>query len=907
MADRIKGITIELDGDTTKLSNALKGVNKEIRDTQSNLKDVNKLLKMDPGNADLLAQKQKYLTEAIDATKKKLSEEKEALAQLKAGPQTEETQKQQEALTREIEATKQSLEGLEDEYKKFGSVAGQQLQVAGDKMKEVGGKISDVGGGLTKGITVPVAAAAGASVAAWKEVDEALDTVTEKTGASGAALEDMQNRAKSIAETIPTDFQTAGDAVGEVNTRFGLTGDALEDLSTKFVEFATLNSTDVSTSVDNVSSVLNAFGQSSDDAGNLLDALNQVGQATGVSMDTLSQDLAKNAGQFQAMGLSAEQAAGFMGAVEMSGLDTSTMLTGLTKAQKVATKNGQSLDDAIKDFSKTMGSNKSDTEKLQAAYDLFGSRAGGAIYNAVNTGKLSLDDLSTSLGDFSGSVENTFNETLDPLDQMTVVMNNLKDLGAEIVDASAPMITEAMTQIKDVVTGLKDAWDGLSPGMQEAIVKAALIAAAVGPVLVVVGKVVSAIGGITSTLGSFVGFISGTVVPAIGAVSVPILPIIAIIAAVVAAVIGVIEIVKHWGEISEWFSGVWSTVCSGVQSIGEGLGTFFSGLWDGIKITTETVWNGISSFFSGLWSGISGTAQSIFSGISSFLGNTWSTISSAASSAWSGITSTLSGAWNGIKTTAGTAFDTVKTTIGNAWETVKTNTGNAWNAIQSSVQQHGGGIRGVIGAAMDGYKSIWRAGFDVMNQVTGGRLGSIASAVQSKMGSVKSAFSNAMANAKSVVSGGLSRIQGFFAGCRLSLPKIKLPHFSISGSLSLKPPSVPHLSVSWYKKAMDDAYLLNSPTIFGASGGSLLGGGEAGQEAIVGTGKLQSMISDASGQDAAVQAISALGNEIMELMRQYFPQMANQQVVLDSGTLVGSLAPKMNQQLGRIAGRKARG
>ena len=121
MADRIKGITIELDGDTTKLSNALKGVNKEIRDTQSNLKDVNKLLKMDPGNADLLAQKQKYLTEAIDATKKKLAEEKEALAQLKAGPQTEETQKQQEALTREIEATKQSLEGLEDEYKKFDS------------------------------------------------------------------------------------------------------------------------------------------------------------------------------------------------------------------------------------------------------------------------------------------------------------------------------------------------------------------------------------------------------------------------------------------------------------------------------------------------------------------------------------------------------------------------------------------------------------------------------------------------------------------------------------------------------------------------------------------------------------------------------------------------------------------
>ncbi len=860
MADRIKGITIELDGDTTKLSNALKGVNKEIRDTQNNLKDVNKLLKMDPGNADLLAQKQKYLTDAIDATKKKLAEEKEALAQLKAGPQTEETQKQQEALTREIEATKQSLEGLEDEYKKFGSVASQQLQVAGDKMKEVGGKISDVGGGLTKGITVPVAAAAGASVAAWKEVDEALDTVTEKTGASGAALEDMQKRAKSIAETIPTDFQTAGDAIGEVNTRFGLTGDALEELSTKFVEFATLNSTDVSTSVDNVSSVLNAFGQDSSDAGNLLDALNQVGQATGVSMDTLSQDLSKNAGQFQAMGLSAEQAAGFMGAVEMSGLDTSTMLTGLTKAQKVATKNGQSLSDALKDFSKTMNSNQSDTEKLQAAYDLFGSRAGGAIYNAVQSGKLSLDDLSSTLGDYAGSVENTFNETLDPLDQMTVVMNNLKDLGAEIVDASAPMITEAMTQIKDVVTGLKDAWDGLSPGMQEAIVKAALIAAAVGPVLVGVGKVVSAIGGITSTLGTFVGFISGTVIPAIGAVSVPILPIIAIIAAVVAAVIGVIEIVKHWEKSPSGLAE------SGLQSIGEGLGSFICGLWDVIQSTTETVWNGISGFFTGLWGGISTTATTVFTSISDFLGNTWTTISGAASSAWSGITTTLSGAWNGIKSTASTAFENVKTTISTAWDTVKTKTGTTWDAIQSSVESHGGGIKGIIGTAVDAYKSIWEAGFSKINDLTGGKLGDALSAARGKLGDIKGAFSSMIENAKSIVSGGLDRIKGFFAGCHLNLPHIKLPHFSISGSLSLNPPSVPHLSVDWYKKAMDDAYILNSSTIFGAAGGRLLGGGEAGQEAVVGTDKLaeivQGALVGAGGGDIVIPVY--IGNERIE-------------------------------------------
>ena len=132
---------------------------------------------------------------------------------------------------------------------------------------------------------------------------------------------------------------------------------------------------------------------------------------------------------------------------------------------------------------------------------------------------------------------------------------------------------------------------------------------------------------------------------------------------------------------------------------------------------------------------------------------------------------------------------------------------------------------------MDAYKSLWEAGFSKINELTGGKLGDALSSAQGKLGEIKGAFS--------------SRISGFFSGCHLELPHIKLPHFSISGKLSIDPPSVPHLSVSWYRKAMDDAYLLNSPTIFGASGGRLLGGGEAGQEAVVGTDKLAEIVKGA--------------------------------------------------------------
>ncbi|MDY6317570.1 MAG: phage tail tape measure protein, partial [Oribacterium sp.] len=391
MADRIKGITVEIGGDTTKLSDALKSVNKSIRETQDQLRDVNKLLKLDPGNSDLLVQKQKYLSEAISDTKEKLKQEQDALKQLQQGPQTEETIKQQEALTREIESTKQSLEKLKAEFKDVGSVAGIQLQQAGQKMKDVGDKITGVGTSLSTHVTAPIAAVGAASLAAFKEVDEGADIVTQKTGASGKALKEMQDAANDIATSIPTDFATAGSAIGEVNTRFGLTGDKLKELSQQFVEFASLNDTDVSTSIDNVSSVLNAFGMDASQAGGMLDVLNSVGQSTGLSMDTLAQDLSQNAAQLQAMGLNATQSAQFLGNVEMSGLDVSVAMAGMKKAMKAAAGDGQTLDQALKGFSDTMHSNKSDTEKLQATYDLFGSKAGAAIYNAMQTGKLSLD------------------------------------------------------------------------------------------------------------------------------------------------------------------------------------------------------------------------------------------------------------------------------------------------------------------------------------------------------------------------------------------------------------------------------------------------------------------------------------------------------------------------------------
>ena len=224
MADRIKGIVVEIGGDTTKLSDALKSVNKSIKETESQLKDVNKLLKLDPGNTDLLTQKQKYLTEGIDDTKKKLAQEKDALSQLKAGPQTEETIKQQEALTREVENTKQKLKELTDEYKNFGSVSAQQLQAAGDKMKNVGGKISDVGGTITKDVTLPLAAVGAAGAANFAEVDKTMQLANKTMGNTEEQAKLVNDAMKEAAANSTYGMSDASNAVLNF-ARAGLTAE----------------------------------------------------------------------------------------------------------------------------------------------------------------------------------------------------------------------------------------------------------------------------------------------------------------------------------------------------------------------------------------------------------------------------------------------------------------------------------------------------------------------------------------------------------------------------------------------------------------------------------------------------------------------------------------------------------
>lgn len=390
------------------------------------------------------------------------------------------------------------------------------MQQIGKAMQDTGKKISSFGESFTKKISAPVAALGGLSIAAFNEVDEGLDIVTVKTGATGEALASLQGSVKTLATQIPTDFATAGDAIGEVNTRFGLTGTELETLSGKFVKFAQLNNTDVSTSVDKTQKIMAAFGVETKDAGKLLDAMNKTGQNTGISMDALETSMIKNAAALQNMGLDAYDAAQFLGSLETSGANTETVMAGMSKALLNAAEDGKTLPEALAEFQSVMSSSATEQEKLNAAIDLFGKKAGPAIYEACKKGSLSFETLSADASTYLGSVEETFDNTLDAPDKMKVALNNLKVAGSELGGTLLDIATPAIDAIGGAAKTAGEMFDGLTEDQQEMVGYLVGALAIGGPALVAVGNLVTAAGEVVEAFGAIPGAIakiSGVALP----------------------------------------------------------------------------------------------------------------------------------------------------------------------------------------------------------------------------------------------------------------------------------------------------------------------------------------------------------------------------------------------------------
>lgn len=590
MADKIRGITVELSADTAKLSKGLKDANSSINSTQKELKDVNKLLKFDPKNSDLLKQKQDLLKTSITSVKDKLEQEKRILEQLKSedggsGKNAEAMR----ALERDISSTNSELKKLQEQYKEFGSVAQQQIANASKSLQEAGGKISNAGASLTKNVTAPILAVGAAATASFETIDKGMDIIVEKTGATGDSLEEMQNIAKSVYGQMPSSIEDVGSAVGEVNTRFMYTGDLLEETAIQFLKFAKINKLDVSSSIDSVQKAMDAWSIGADGLNNLLDVLNWEGQRTGVSMETLTSGLVNNAPLFKELNLSVDQAADLLATFEVSGFDSSTMLNGLSKAMKNGANEGLSLQESLDKVQEQMLNASTDAEGLSIAYELFG-KSGDKVYQAVKDGIIDFNDLAYSVEGADGVLNNvatTFENTQNPSDKMAQKMHQVQTAFAEVGEKLEESILPLAENLADAIVAILDAWNNLDPGVQAMIITFVGLLAALGPVLSIIGTIVT----ITGVLGVSFAALAAPIGIAMVALAV-------LIGVIVAVVTHFDEIkataLQVFDSIGEFVKSAWESI----TSIFGGIGDWFGNIFNGIKDAASNVWNGVTSIFS---------------------------------------------------------------------------------------------------------------------------------------------------------------------------------------------------------------------------------------------------------------------------------------------------------------------
>ena len=348
MAGRIQGITVEIGGDTTKLQTALKSVNTEIKNTQSQLKDVEKLLKLDPGNTELLTQKQKALSAEIGATKEKLTTLKTAAEQANdALARGDITQEQFDGLQREIADTEEKLKSLENEYRNFGSVAAQQVAAVGEKMKSVGQDIADEGGKLTKTVTLPIVAAGTAAASKFAEVDKTMQ-LTNATMGNTAEEAKLLNDAMSEAAANST-FGMDDAATATLNfARAGLDAQQASAALAPAMNLAAGEGGNLDTVSAGLVATINGFQGSFDDAGHYADVFAAACNNSALDVDSLSGAMSVAAPIFSAAGYSVNDAALYMGVMANNGIDANkaanSLKTGLARLVSPAKEGAEMMD-----------------------------------------------------------------------------------------------------------------------------------------------------------------------------------------------------------------------------------------------------------------------------------------------------------------------------------------------------------------------------------------------------------------------------------------------------------------------------------------------------------------------------------------------------------------------------------
>jgi len=753
MASRIQGITVEIGGDTTKLTTALKGVNSEIRNTQSQLRDVEKLLKLDPGNTELLSQKQRLLNEEVQATKEKLEALKTASEQANVALEQGTISKDQyDALQREIIATEQALEDLEEQAEQ-SAVALQKIANAGESLKSAGDKVTDVGKKMSV-VSAGIVAAGTASTKTALDFEDAMAKVSTIADATEVPIDELEKAILDLSNQTGISSTEIADNVYNAISAGQSTGDAVNFVSNS-TKLAKAGFADAGDALDILTTILNAYGMEASEVTNVSDMLIQTQNLGKTTVAELSSAMGKVIPTANAYGVQLDQLCAGYAIMTANGVATAESTTYMNSMLNELGKSGTKVSDILKEktgssFAELMNSGYSLSECL-AVIEGAATEQGlafGDMWSSSEAAKAGLILLGDSAETFNGTLaemQNSTGATDTAFEKLKtnsytiqVAINQLKNTAIELGNAIMSVLAPLLMSLAETISKLTAWFSGLSDGTKRFIVIIGMVVAAVGPVLIIVGKIMSAVGTIMTVVPKLAGVIN-TVKTAFAALNTTMLanPIFLIIAAITALVAAFIYLWNTNEEFRQFWIDLWDNIKEVAIAVWTAIKEFFVSAWEAISNAAQTIWNGIKNFFSAIWEGI----KTIFTTVL----NVISTIVSTYFNIYKTIITTI---FNAIKTVITTVLIAIKTVITTVWNTIKTVFTTVLNTIKS-----------VVSGA---FSSMWNG---IKNTVSG------------IVNTIKTGFNNAVSFIKNLASSafqwGADIIQGIVNGIKSCIGKVK--------------------------------------------------------------------------------------------------------------------------------------
>lgn len=718
MANDIKGITVKIGADTTDLSKAMSSANRSISTTQKQLNEVQKALKFDPSNTELLAQKYRLLTQKADETRKKLQTLKDAQSQVEEQYRNGEIdQGKYDAFRRELITTENQLRELEKDVARSNVT----INSFGEKMKETGGKLTAAGKAVMP-VSAAVAGIGTAAAVSAVNFEDAMAKVSTIADTTEVPLDELRSQILALSSQTGISANEIADNVYNAISAGQKTGDAV-NFVTNSTKLAKAGFADAGAALDVLTTILNAYGMEASEVTDVSDMLIQTQNLGKTTVAELSSSMGKVIPTANAYHVQLDQLCAGYAKMTANGVATAESTTYMNSMLNELGKSGTTVSDILKEktgksFAELMENGASLADVLSILKESADEQnlSFGDLWSSAEAGKAGLILLGNSAEDFNatleemrnstGATESAFEKLQTNSSKINKAVNAVKNtfiiLGGVILDTFSPAIDAVTGGIQKLCGWISS----LPSGIQAIIVVIGTLIAAAGPLLVVLGTLMTSIGSLAPMLST-----AATAVSTFSAgLALPLAPIAAIAAAVMALILIIVDLYKNNEDFRNNIQIIWNSIKDFLSAILTEIQTNFSFVWDAVKVIVETALNLIvaatqlfADIFSGNWENIGSDITNIVTVLKDGIFNLFTVLKD-------GILNLIT---NVLYPKLVSVWNTIKTAVLQKATEIKTNAVNKFNELVTSLVNMGSSFYNAGVNAFqnlwEGMKEIWRS------------------------------------------------------------------------------------------------------------------------------------------------------------------------------------------------------